>query len=98
MQLATGHGLAQTHPVKQAFQALDQANVIGVGIPTNKVLFDPFEGKKQAGEVFNRLAMKVLQMLKDIASGRIPVDALAISIEAGDGKRADFELLHDRRI
>lgn len=47
--------------------------------------------------------MKVLQVLEDIPAGRVAVNPLvaartAIPVKAGDGKRADFELVHDRRV
>jgi hypothetical protein len=87
--------------MQQALQALNQADVIRIGFPADKVLFQPFESEKQPGELFQGLSVKVLQVLKNITPGRVPVDPAGHSVLAFfpvkpcDRKRAHFEFVHE---
>lgn len=45
------YGLSQTHPVQDALKALNEADVVRVGIPTDKVLLNAFQGEEQAWEL-----------------------------------------------
>jgi len=103
MQLMGGNRFTQAHPVQKALKALDKTHVIRICLAANKVLFDPFQGEKQAREVLQRLSMKVLQMLEDIAPSGIPVNPVLtggtdFAVKTRHRKGARFEFVHDRGI
>lgn len=98
MQELGRNRFTQPHPVQDALQPLNEADVVGIGLAADEMLLNPFEREEQARELFQRLAVKVLQVLKDITPGRVAVDARAFAVKARDGERADLEFVHHRRI
>lgn len=81
--------------MQEAFEALDELSVVGVGFAANEALFDSLQSKEQTRESLDDLSMKVLQMLENVASDSVPVDAVPLAVEPCDGEGAHFEFVHD---
>lgn len=98
MKLGGLDRLSQSHPMKQSFQALNELNVVGVGISADKVLLNAFQSEKQPWDIFELLPVKVLQVLENIAPNRISVNTGFLSVKARHRERADLEFVHYRGI